>query len=375
MMAKGREVFLQGNEAVVEGALHAGCRFYAGYPICPSTGILEAMVTRLPEVGGTVIQMEDELSSIAAVIGASWGGAKAMTGTSGPGFSLMQENLGYAVITETPCVIANVQRGGPSTGQPTLPSQGDVMQARWGTHGSHNIIALAPSNVQECYDLTVEAFNLSEQYRTPVILLSDGELAHMRERIVLKDLPIVNRKEFPEGKVTFPLDEEPGGVSPFPTFGKGHRTHVTGLTHTIVGYPSESTEVQRKLLERLLGKIDANKDAICKYELHNPDAEHLIVSYGTPARCAKDIAMERDDVGLFHVQTIWPFPSKAFRRAAKGKDFVVVVEMNEGQLFREVERHACRAGVENVELCSKLGGGIPTPEEILSCISALEVDQ
>ncbi|UCD91724.1 MAG: 2-oxoacid:acceptor oxidoreductase subunit alpha [Methanobacteriota archaeon] len=366
------EVFLQGNEAVVEGALRAGCRFYAGYPICPSTGILETMVMRLPEVGGTVIQMEDEISSIAAVIGAAWGGAKAMTATSGPGFSLMQENLGYAVITETPCVIVDAQRSGPSTGQPTLPSHGDIMQARWGTHGSHSIIALAPSNVQECYDLTIEAFNLSEKYRTPVVLLSDGELAHMRERIVLKDLPIVNREEFPKGPVTFPLGEELGGVSPFPTFGRGHRTHVTGLTHTIVGYPSESIEVQTKLLTRLIGKISDNRKDICKYEVHNPKAEHLIVAYGIPARSAMELVTERADIGLFQPLTIWPFPSKAFRRAAEGKKSVLVVEMNEGHIFREVERHACRAGVEEIELCSKLGGGIPAPEEMLDCISAME---
>ncbi|MFQ6060254.1 MAG: 2-oxoacid:acceptor oxidoreductase subunit alpha [Thermoplasmata archaeon] len=371
-MRKTRELFLQGNEAVVEGAFHAGCNFYAGYPICPSTEILEILATRMPEVGGTIIQMEDEISSIAAVIGAAWGGAKAMTATSGPGFSLMQENLGYAVLTETPCVVVDVQRGGPSTGQPTLPSQGDVMQARWGTHGSHSIIVLAPSTVRECYHLTVEAFNLSERFRTPVVLLSDGELAHMRERIVLEDLPVVNRKQFPMGRVTFPLDEEPGYVSPFPTFGRGHRTHVTGLTHTIVGYPSESTEVQRKLLERLIAKIDDNRDIICRYEVYNPEAEHLIVSYGTPARCAKEVAVEREDVGLFQLLTLWPFPSKAFRRAAEGKESILVVEMNEGQLFREVERYAYRAGVEKVELCSKLGGDIPAPEEILGCFSSME---
>jgi 2-oxoglutarate ferredoxin oxidoreductase subunit alpha len=373
MMAE--ELFLQGNRAVVEGALFAGCNFYAGYPICPSTEILEIMATRMPETGGTLIQMEDELSSIAAVIGASWGGAKSMTATSGPGFSLMQENIGYAVITETPCVIANVQRGGPSTGQPTLPAHGDIMQARWGTHGSHSIIALAPSNVKECFDLTVEAFNLSERFRTPVIILSDGELAHMRERILVEDITIVNREHFPEGKVSFPLDPNEEGVSPFPTFGRGHRTHVTGLTHTIVGYPSEDTAVQKKLLNRIIGKIENNKDTICKYEVINPDAKHMLVAYGVPARSAKDIVLKREDVGLFRPLTIWPFPSKAFVRATEDVESVLVVEMNEGQLFREVERHACRAGIKNVGLCSKLEGQIPTPEDILESLSGMEVDR
>ncbi len=366
------EMFLQGNRAVVEGALYAGCRFYAGYPICPSTEILEIMATRMHEVGGTMIQMEDELSSIAAVIGASWGGAKAMTATSGPGFSLMQENLGYAVITETPCVIANVQRGGPSTGTPTLPSQGDVMQARWGTHGPHSIIALAPSTVKECFDLTVEAFNLAEKYRTPVIFLSDGELAHMRERILVEELPIVDRELFPEGRVTFPLEAEPSGVSPFPTFGRGHRVHVTGLSHDIVGYPSEDTDIQRRLLERLIAKIDDNKEDICKYEVLNPDAERMIVSYGTSARSSREIVLENDKVGLFRLQTVWPFPSKAFRRAVRDKESVLVVEMNEGQLFREVERQACMAGVTNVGVCAKMEGAIPTPEEIMDCLTGLE---
>ncbi len=367
-----REVFLQGNEAVVEGALRAGCNFYAGYPICPSTEILEIMSRRMPEARGKIIQMEDELSSIAAVIGAAWGGSKAMTATSGPGFSLMQENIGYAVITETPCVIANVQRGGPSTGQPTLPSQGDVMQARWGTHGPHSIIALAPSTVQECYDLTVEAFNLSEQFRTPVILLSDGELAHTRERIELKDLPVVDRKLFPEGKVTFPLDETPGEVSPFPAFGRGHRTHVTGLSHNIVGYPTEDTEVQEKLVRRLIGKIEDNKETICKYDIYNGEADHLLVSYGTPARTARDIVVGREDVGLFQLRTVWPFPSKAFNRAIEDKKSVLVVEMNEGQLFREVERHACWVGVEDVQVCSMVNGKIPSPEDILECMTIME---
>ncbi|MCK5290997.1 MAG: 2-oxoacid:acceptor oxidoreductase subunit alpha [Thermoplasmata archaeon] len=371
----GEELFLQGNRAVVEGALYAGCNFYAGYPICPSTEILEIMSTRMPETGGTLIQMEDELSSIAAVIGASWGGAKSMTATSGPGFSLMQENIGYAVITETPCVIVDVQRGGPSTGQPTLPAHGDIMQARWGTHGSHSIIALAPSNIKECYELTVEAFNLSEQFRTPVIILSDGELAHMRERIEITDMPIVNREQFPEGKVSFPVDPNEEGVSPFPTFGRGHRTHVTGLSHTIVGYPSEDTEVQGKLIDRIIGKIENNKDTICKYEIINPDAKHLLVAYGIPARSAKDVVLNREDFGLFRPLTVWPFPSKAFIRATEDVKSVLVVEMNEGQLFREVERHACRAGVENVGLCSKLDGEMPTPQDILESHADMEVDQ
>jgi 2-oxoglutarate ferredoxin oxidoreductase subunit alpha len=366
------ELFLQGNRAVAEGALYAGCNFAAGYPICPSTEILEIMSIRMPETGGTLIQMEDELSSIAAVIGASWGGAKAMTATSGPGFSLMQENIGYAVITETPCVIVNVQRGGPSTGQPTLPAHGDIMQARWGTHGSHSIIALAPSNVKECFELTVEAFNLSERFRTPVILLSDGELAHMRERIKIPNIPVVNRAQFPEGRVSFPIDPNEEGVSPFPTFGRGHRTHVTGLSHTIVGYPTEDTEVHGKLIKRIISKIETNKDAICKYEVINPDAKNMIVAYGLPARSAKEIVRDNDDFGLFRPLTLWPFPSKAFIRATEDVESVLVVEMNEGQLFREVERHALRAGIKKVGLCSKLNGTIPTPRDIMDARADME---
>ena len=266
--------FLQGNEAIAEGAIAGGCRFFAGYPITPSTEILERMAHRLPEVGGVFIQMEDELASIGSAIGASWTGKKAMTATSGPGFSLMQENIGFAIMTETPVVIVDMQRGGPSTGQPTMPSQGDTMQARWGTHGDHSIIALAPSSVQECYDLAIDAFNLAEKYRTPVIILSDAMTAHMRERVTIKEDPkIVTRATFKDGNVSFPF-ESVGLVPPFPVFGHGNRAHITGLTHNIVGYPTPSDfEVQEDLLRRIIDKIDLNRDKICKTQIINPEAK------------------------------------------------------------------------------------------------------
>lgn len=361
--------FLQGNEATAEGAIAAGCRFFAGYPITPSTEILERMAYRLPEVGGTFIQMEDELASIAAAIGASWTGKKTMTATSGPGFSLMQENIGFAVMTETPVVIVDVQRGGPSTGQPTMASQGDVMQAMWGTHGDHSIIALSPNSVQECYDLMIEAFNLAEQYRTPVIFLSDAETAHMRERVILRtDIKTRERSTFKEGRISFPFESE-SLVPPFPVFGQGNRVHVTGLTHNIVGYPTPSDfEVQEDLLRRIIDKIVLNRSNICRTEIVNPDAKVMIVAYGPPSRAAMEVVRKNEDIGLFRLITLWPFPEEELMKTLEGSKAILVLEMNEGQMVREIERYARRAGCKRIELFTKVGGEIHHPKEIESKI-------
>ncbi|MDY6865423.1 MAG: 2-oxoacid:acceptor oxidoreductase subunit alpha [Halobacteriota archaeon] len=364
--------FIQGNEAITEGAIAGGCRFFAGYPITPSTEILERMAYRLPDVGGVFIQMEDELASIGSAIGASWTGRKAMTATSGPGFSLMQENIGFAIMTETPVVIVDMQRGGPSTGQPTMPSQGDTMQARWGTHGDHSIITLAPSSVQECYDLAIDAFNLAEKYRTPVIILSDAMTAHMRERVTIKEDPkIVTRATFRDGNVSFPF-ESVGLVPPFPVFGHGNRAHITGLTHNIVGYPKPSDfEVQEDLLRRIIDKIDLNRDEICKTQIINPEAKVFIVAYGPPSRAAQQVVRENEDIGLLRLITLWPFPEEDMMKVAGDARGVLVLEMNEGQMVREVERFSRRVGCDRIEFFSKVGGEVHTPQEILSRIQKM----
>ena len=366
-----QEDFLSGNEAVSEGAIAAGCKFFAGYPITPSTEILENMARVLPKVGGRFIQMEDELASIAAAIGASWTGKKSMTATSGPGFSLMQENIGFAVMTETPVVIVNVQRGGPSTGQPTIASQGDVMQARWGTHGDHSIIVMAPNSAQECFDLTIEAFNLAERYRTPVILLSDAEIGHMRERVIIrKNVKLNDRIFFREGRVKFPfdfdLDSEPHElVAPFPAFGHKNRVHITGLTHNIIGYPKTSdSDVQENLLRRIIDKIELNRSDICRTEIFNPGADVLIVSYGSPSRAALEVVTENLDIGLLRLITLWPFPEEELMMLAKNVKAILVLEMNEGQIFGVVERFARRAGCEKIEFFPKVGGNVHHPREI-----------
>ena len=366
--------FLQGNEAIAEGAIAGGCRFFAGYPITPSTEILERMAYRLPEVGGTFIQMEDELASIGAAIGASWAGRKAMTATSGPGFSLMQENIGFAIMTETPVVIVNMQRGGPSSGQPTLPSQGDAMQARWGTHGDHSIIAISPNSVQECHDLTIDAFNLAEQYRTPVIILSDAMTAHMRERVTIPgDIKINKRATFRDGKVSFPFESE-GLVPPFPVFGHGNRAHITGLTHNIVGYPTPSDyEVQEDLLRRIIDKINLNRQKICRTEIINPGAKVVIVAYGPPSRAALQVVRDNEDIGLLRLITLWPFPEEVLMDVARDARAILVLEMNEGQMVTEVERFSRRSGCDRIELFSKVGGEVHLPEEIESRIRGMGV--
>lgn len=367
--------FMSGNAACVEGAIAAGCRFFAGYPISPATEIVERMAIRLPEVNGVFIQMEDEIAALAAVIGASYAGLKAMTATSGPGFSLMQENIGLAVMTETPCVIVNVMRGGPSTGQPTFPGQQDVMQAKWGSHGDYEIIALAPSSVQEMFNLTIEAFNLAEIYRVPTLLMVDGVVAQMWEKIVIppvEEIKIVNRKKpkAPPGEyVPFLPDEDL--VPPMACFGEGYRFHVTGLTHDESGHPKpEDLGVQMRLVKRLCDKIRGNIEKIARVEgVMLDDAEVIIVAYGIVARAALRAVRRARELGiragLLRLITLWPFPEKHVSELTKDARAIVVPEMNCGQMVREVERAAKTLPVYSLP---KLGGEPHTPSEILEAI-------
>jgi 2-oxoglutarate ferredoxin oxidoreductase subunit alpha len=354
----------------------AGCRFFAGYPITPATEIAEHMARRLPQIGGVYIQMEDEIASMAAVIGASYAGVKAMTATSGPGFSLMQENIGLAVMTETPLVLVNVMRGGPSTGQPTMPGQQDVMQARWGSHGDYEIIALAPSSVQEMFDLTIEAFNLAETYRVPVFVLADEIVGHMWERVTIPEvesIKIVNRKKpkvQPSDKFgQFKPDEDL--VPPMAVFGEGYHFHATGLTHDERGYPrTESVEAQTKLVQRLCNKIRKNKAKIIQVEnVTLEDAEVAVVAYGIEARAALSAVRKARAMGvkagLLRLVTLWPFPEEHVAHAAKHVKAIVVPEMNCGQIVREVERAAKETPVT---FLSKLGEEPHKPGEILDAI-------
>ncbi len=338
---------VQGNEACVKGALAAGCNFYGGYPITPSSEIAEHMVRRLPEAGGVFIQMEDEIASLASVIGASLGGSKAMTATSGPGFSLMQEHIGFATMAEVPCVIVDVMRGGPSTGMPTSPSQGDVMQARWGTHGDHPAIVLAPSSVREVFDLTVKAFNLSERFRTPVIVLYDEIIGHTRESVELPEsVTVVDRVQPKPGIEDFwPKKASADGVPEMAAFGDGYRFHVTGLAHDTRGFPTNDSAVAEDLITRLHMKVEAHTDEIVEVEtVMMDDAEIAIFAYGIVGRSARE-AVERaraDGIkaGLIRPLTLWPFPSAQVNKVAKQVDTIVVAEMNLGQLINEVERAA-----------------------------------
>ncbi|BAA30774.1 2-oxoacid:acceptor oxidoreductase subunit alpha [Pyrococcus horikoshii] len=373
----GKADFIQGDEAIARAAILAGCRFYAGYPITPASEIFEAMALYMPLIDGVVIQMEDEIGSIAAVIGASWAGVKAMTATSGPGFSLMQENIGYAVMTETPIVVVNVQRGGPSTGQPTLPSQGDIMQSIWGTHGDHTLIVLSPSTVQEAFDFTIRAFNLAEKYRTPVILLSDAEVGHMRERVYIPEpdeIEIVNRKlPGSEEEAKLPFGDPHGdGVPPMPIFGKGYRTYVTGLTHDEKGRPrTVEREVHERLIRRIFEKIEKNKKDIFDYEARElDDAEIAIVTTGIVARSAlraiKELRNLGIKAGLLKINTIWPFDFELIEKVAEKVERIYVPEMNLGQLYHLVKEGA--NGKAEVKLISKIGGEVHTPMEIIDFI-------
>ncbi len=362
--------FMTGDEAIAYGALYAGCRFFAGYPITPASEIAETMSEELPKVGGRYVQMEDELGSIAAVVGASWSGQMAMTATSGPGFSLMQENLGYATMTETPMVLVDVQRSGPSTGQATLPAQGDVQQARWGTHGDHPMVVLTPASVQEAFDMTVRAFDLAERYRTPVILLADGIIGHASESLVVPESVTVARRN-----VATQTDDTYFGdpdVAPMPQFGEGLRAHVTGSTHKGDGMRDVKTQsVHDSLVRGFHEKIERDRSDLVEYEtIEAADADELVIAYGITGRTAEGAVRRlRTDgrkVGLLRLMTLWPFPDEVVAEETAGKDRVYVPELNLGQVAREVERTASApvTGLDRIggepwtvaELVSELGG-------------------
>ena len=372
--------FVQGNEACVEGALYAGIDFFAGYPITPSTEIAELLSMELPKRAGKFIQMEDEIASMAAIIGASLTGHKVMTATSGPGFSLKQEALGYACMAEIPCVIANVQRGGPSTGNPTHVSQGDVNQARWGTHGDHAIIALTASNHQDVFEMTVEAFNLAETYRTPVILLFDEVIGHMREKITIPepgDLPIVQRlrTSVPKGVDYHPYLPREDGRLPMSDFGGEHRYNVTGLFHDMWGFPSNNPKVVSGLLHHLVDKIENNVNQITRYkEYWLEDADYVLVSYGSAARSAIHLAKNRrargHKIGVLELQTIWPFPKELVREKCAGTRAVVVVEMNMGQVLTQVKNAVDDPG--SVFLANRIDGELITPTDIKTLLRVIQ---
>ncbi len=367
--------FLDGDHACCEGALAAGARFSSGYPITPSTEVVERFASRVPTVGGVFIQMEDELAASITLQGAVWGGAKAFTVTSGPGFSLMMEHIGYAVMTETPCVFVDVQRGGPSTGLPTLPAQQDMMQVRWGSHGDYEIIALCPNSPQECFDLTITAFNYSEKYRCPVFVMLDEVVGHMTEKVVIPpaDQIEVEPRRYtklpPEEFLAFrPKDDL---VPDMPHVGEGYNVHVTGLTHDERGYPDMRPEVQSVLIRRLVEKITKNVDQITLFEEDQTEgAEVVVVSYGITSRVAQraiDMARAKGvKVGKFRLITAWPFPEKQIAAIAKKVKGIVVAELNLGQMVREVERAA--AGQTVVRLVGHAGGSVHKPEDILNAI-------
>ncbi len=374
----GRQQLLQGNEAIVEGALAAGCRFFAGYPITPATEISEVMSYRLPAMGGTFIQMEDEIASLGAVIGASLAGVKSMTATSGPGFSLMQENLGYACAAEVPCVIVDVMRGGPSTGLPTNVSQGDVMQARWGTHGDHPAIVLAVSTTQDCFSTTVKAFNLSEKYRTPVVILADEVVAHTREKIRLphpEQVEVVDRirpNMPPDWYI--PFEDNSRGVPPMSVFGDGYRYHVTGLIHDVRGFPTQRPDEIVPFMNRLFRKINQHfMDIQMVGEESVEDAEVVVISYGSVSRSARRAVKEARALGikagLVQLITLWPFPRQALEPVLRRTRAVLIPEMNFGQVSREVKR--INQGMTRVETLNRIDGNLITPGEILTRLMKL----
>ncbi len=368
---------IQGNEACALGALYAGCNFYAGYPITPSSEIMELMARELPKRGGVFMQMEDEIASISAVIGAVWAGAKAMTATSGPGFSLMQENIGYAAITETPCVIVDCQRWGPSTGQPTKTSQGDVMQAIWGTHGDHPVIVLTASTVREVFEMTVNAFNFAELYRVPVILLLDEVLAHLRENVVLPEpgeLPVVERRFRPldpKEPEAMPAPEFPPFGNPeLIPFGMGLRFNVTGMAHDSYGFPVQG-EKAAELLMRLVNKVRDAAPQLALYDAYRvDDARLLIVSYGIVSRVAESavdaLRAEGVKIGLVSLKTLWPFPDFVLQEMAQQVEYILVPELNLGQIVREVERAVHGQCV--VEHLGRVDGYLLTPQQISEAV-------
>jgi 2-oxoglutarate ferredoxin oxidoreductase subunit alpha len=371
-MKQGRPVLLQGNEAMVEGALAAGCSFFAGYPITPATEISEAMSVKLPALGGTFIQMEDEIASMGAVIGASLAGAKSMTATSGPGFSLMQENIGFACVAEVPCVVVDVMRGGPSTGLPTNVSQADVMQARWGTHGDHPIIVLAVSTTRDCFDITVKAFNLAEKYRTPVVVLSDEVVAHTREKISLPhpgEIEVIDRirpNMPPDWYI--PYEDNARGVPPMGIFGDGYRYHVTGLIHDVRGFPTQRPNEIVPFVNRIFRKINQHFfDILMVEEELTDDADHLVIAYGSVARSARRAVRDARErgvkAGLIQLITLWPFPRQILEPYLRRVKAVLVPELNMGQVSREVKR--INQGMTRVETLNRIDGTLITPDEIL----------
>lgn len=369
------EFFISGDIACAEGAISAGCRFFAGYPITPATEIAERMSVRLPQIDGIYIQMEDELASIAAVLGASWGGAKAMTATSGPGFTLMMENIGLGVMLETPCVIVDVQRAGPSTGLPTLVGQADMMQARWGSHGSYEIIALSPSSSQEMFDLTIRAFNLSEKYRVPVLLMADEVVGHMSEKVnihrVAPEALVKRRRPMVSPEDYQPYRPDGDLVPPMAVAGEGYHFHATGLTHDERGYPVMTAEAQDRLVRRLSDKIRLNRDDITELEeIQLDDADIIVCTYGITARIAQFVVrMAREQgirAGLLRFVTVWPFAEQRVRELSFQAKAFIVPEINYGQIVLEVER--CAGGKSRTILVPHLGGGVHSPQTILQAI-------
>ncbi len=367
--------FLDGDYALAEGALAAGCRFFAGYPITPSTETAERFSERIPKVGGVFIQMEDEIASIAALIGAVWGGQKVMTVTSGPGFSLMMENIGLACMMETPLVIANVQRGGPSTGLPTQVGQQDMMQARWGSHGDYEIIALSPDSPQECFDLTIEAFNLAETYRVPTFIMTDECVGHMHEKVTIPsadEISVVERKWYKGPKEKYlPYKDDKDGIPFLVKAGDGYRFHTTGLTHDERGYPNLNAEQQEICVKHLVHKIKDNADKIIKLDEEDIDnADVVVISYGITSRVAFRAVQQAKQagikVGTMRLITIWPFAEERIKELAKKVKAFVVPELNYGQIVLEVER--CAAGQAKVISVPHCGGWVHDPEEILKAI-------
>ncbi|MHA1786541.1 MAG: 2-oxoacid:acceptor oxidoreductase subunit alpha [Candidatus Helarchaeota archaeon] len=372
-------LFSMGNEAILYGALLGGCKFFAGYPITPATEILEGMSKYMPLVDGNFLQMEDEIASIAAIIGASWNGIRTMTATSGPGFSLMQELIGYACMTETPCVIVDVQRSGPSTGQPTKPAQGDILQARWGTHGDHSIIAFYPNSIQECLELTIHAFNIGDKYRTPVILLSDAALAHRRERLEIPNLdeieiiertPVtIDKEEYQPFRTGFTHQTK---VPEMDKFGDIYHTYLTGLTHNWKAQPITSDpSIHEKLIKRFYEKISDNRKDIIKLETNFlDDSDICVLSYGITSRAVKDAVLmaraEGHKVGSCRLITIWPFADEKILEIAQNVKTIIVAELNLGQVYHKVQEYS--KGLCNVVRLSKIGGELISPNEILQSI-------
>lgn len=375
-----RFLFVQGNEACVEAALYAGLEFFAGYPITPSTEIAESLASRLPQKKGRFIQMEDELASMCAIIGASLTGKKAMTATSGPGFSLMQEAIGFAVMTETPCVIVNVQRGGPSTGLPTGVSQGDIMQARWGTHGDHAIIAITASNNQDIISTTIDAFNFAETYRTPVILLLDEVVAHTRERITMPEpgaVEVIERLKtsVPEGTDYHPYLPREDGRLPMSDFGGIHRYNVTGLMHDMWGFPTTNPAIVYGLKRHLVDKIEGHTREITRLKaFYVDDADFLLISYGSSARAALHLVRNRrargEKLGLLELQTLWPFPTEEVKKRCATAQAIVVVEMNMGQIYHEVQKVVDNP--DKIYLANQINGRFITPTDILNILRIIQ---